>query len=144
MFSNGATDLVLIKFENLNNLAAKDELINGVIAGVSKQSAGNFVATLSANSPKNIVHLDLATDSNVAGRRLASLSHVELMAVSASTNSSSSSGYTGPKYITSSILVGLLMGFFLIFILIVGVNIVMSVESPVRFPRRIFVVKKEY
>ena len=52
--------------------------------------------------------------------------------------------YTGPQYITSSILVGLLIGASMIFILVIGIYVIMSVEAPVRFPRRIFVVKKEY
>ena len=77
-----------------------------------------------------------------AGRSL--LGFVELQSFSSVGAALANSTYTGPQYITSNIWLGLMVGFFLLFTLGVGVTVISSIEAPVRFPRRVFVVKKEY
>lgn len=141
IFSNGVADLILVQFENADNMIGKDALIQQILSFVAENSKGNFVSILTANAASANVQLEFPSGE----RHARVFSMPSLLSVSAtSSNSSSNSTYTGPQYITSTILLGLLISGFLLFVLFIGINVVTSVESPVRFPRKNFVVKKEY
>ena len=102
-----------------------------------------ITADASSHSVQTAFPLPSASHSHSpAGRSL--LGFVELQSFSSVGAALANSTYTGPQYITSNIWLGLMVGFFLLFTLGVGVTVISSIEAPVRFPRRVFVVKKEY
>jgi len=121
IFSDGLTQLVLTTFNKYDGpTGACIRRVNEYI----KSQTDRYVGLVSADDAKPI-YTEFAEEESTAspgGRRL-----LQLKA------SNTSSTYTGPQYVTPSILFGVLLSFFLIFVLWMGVSCLMSVEGPVRF-----------
>jgi hypothetical protein len=52
--------------------------------------------------------------------------------------------YPGPQFISSSIVFGLIISFFLLFILYIGVSCLTAIQRPVRFSAQPLQLAKEY
>ena len=66
------------------------------------------------------------------------------LSTAAAANGTSSDSYTGPKYITNTIFVGLFVGFSLIGMGLFGVAQLMAIKPPLRFATAKLNVGKEY
>jgi len=132
--------LITVRFEASSRTADMDAVMRHIVDAVASRAHGNFVAVLTAERASHI-QVIFPSDAHHASRVL--LSSNELFA-SATAGVAKNSSLVGPKYITSNILLGLVMVAFLLLVLFVGINVITSIEEPVRFPRRHLHVKKEY
>ena len=130
--------LLVVTFDSTSDLAVKDAVMHAVLAVVAAKSQGDYVAVLTASTGQ-AVQLDFPMGAAPA-RTL--LGHMELFGSAAA--GAKAAPLVGPQYLTSNILLGLVIGAFMISVLAMGINVVTSIEAPVRFPRRNLVVKKEY
>jgi hypothetical protein len=121
IFSDGVTQLVLTTFNQYDSTTG--DCMRRVSEFV-RTHTDRYVGLVSADNSKQIMtefqENEMATRP---GRRLLQ------QKFAATTNDT----YTGPQYITSSILFGILLSFFLLFMLWMGISCLMSIEGPVRF-----------
>lgn len=69
---------------------------------------------------------------------------VVLLALVGQVAAESTPTYTGPQYITSAIVWGLLVALMLLFVLYIGISCIMSIERPVRMTTVPLQMGKEY
>jgi len=124
LLSNGIADLVLLQGDTYD--AAMGECMNRMISAVSQKNA-RYVAVLTADAPSVDVNMEFPAGPSSA----LPLHYRRLLTVPLQDNTNGN--YTGPQYITPTILWALLLGFFLLFILWTAISCLMTVETPVRF-----------
>jgi hypothetical protein len=125
IFSNDVSDLVLVKFSSYNSQIG--DCVKRVM-DVVKSNTDNHLALLSADQPSTQVLMAFNTEEIAAAAPPKRLRRSFLQA-----SSSDNSTYPGPQYITPTILWGLLLSFFLLFILWQALYCLLSIETPARF-----------
>ena len=137
-----------VDFENLATLQEDEASVlhRGGVLMVNMNGVDDLVR-LDAYLPHFIP--SAPTTYLVTSEPLASLFSVETesgvkLTDSSTTTASTSTTLTGPQYISPAILLGLLLSGFLLLMLVIGVYVVLSIEPPIRFPKKNLLVKKEY
>jgi len=140
---DGVSDLLLINAKNQNNFA---ESCVSVVLSELKAMDSSFVAMVSAQAPKVAVQTVLmdqpkphssssSSSSSPSSRRLLQANYFD---------TPSSPNLTGVQYITANQLLGVMVMFFLLGVLLVGVTALMSVQRPVRMTKHHLQISKEY
>jgi len=121
LLNNGVSDLVLVESDAFD--ANMEACIGRLISHVTNKNK-QYSAVVTGDTPAVDVLLDfpLATQPMYAyhSRRLLQ-------------SSGSTTNYTGPQYITPTILWAILLTFFLIFLLWTGLSCLLEIEAPVRY-----------
>lgn len=135
LLSNGVTDILY--FPSLS-YSTDSECMNQLTAQVSEMTGGNFIGVASAQQAAAKVQTRFTTQSYAQAQGAAS-SDSSLLArrgvrTQASAVPDEDPEYTGPQFINSTIMLGLLVVFFMLFILYIGLCCMVSIERPVRFP----------
>jgi len=125
VFSNGKTDLVMLQFQQYDSTT--DACLQRLNSYVNTRT-NNYIALLSADESSTNVITSFREKSQSEG-----MYTVHTRRLLKSTDSGNTT-YTGPQYITPSILFGILLSFLLIFILWTGLSCILYIEVPVRFP----------
>jgi len=125
IFSNDMSDLVLVKFSSYDSQIG--DCVKRVM-DVVKSNTDNHLALLSADHPSTEVLMAFNTEEIAAAAPPKSLRRSFLQA-----SSTSNSTTTGPQYITPTILFGLLLSFFLLFVLWSALVCLLTIETPTRF-----------
>jgi len=127
IFSDGETQLVLTTFNK--NDAATGECIRRVTAHVGARTT-EFIALVSADDSRPVLtEFEEAESTNPRAPVEAVAGGRRLLQAKATNDTT----YAGPQYITPSILFGILLSFFLLFMLWMDLSCLMTVEGPVRF-----------
>jgi len=139
---NGVPDLLLINAKNQNNFA--ETCMSGVLSEL-KAMDSSFVALVSAQAPQVTVQTVLMEQYKPQSSSSSSpYSSSSRRLLQDNNFSPSSPNLTGVQYITSNQLLGVMVMFFLLSVLLVGVTALMSVQRPVRMTKHHLQISKEY
>jgi len=151
LFSNNRLDLVTIYFSDYQSQQV-DDCVSRLTDYVKTQSSGKYLALLSAEDSNVQIQTAFSTvkeDVDVPNWEMIdkpytstqfNVKRTNLMANSGN----STTGYTGPQYITPAIMFGILLGFCLLFFLWTGISNIATIEAPVRFSHHKLQLAKEY
>jgi len=157
---NQTPDLILVQ---ANQQSANLEACLASVTAVLSSSTSKFLVLFSADSTASNLAVpsfhshstprpSFSTMSLLNANTLSMINDngnnndIRVQDTSASSSNSSDSDDTGPQFITSSILIGLLTVAFLLIILFVGLCCTMSIQAPLRFatPSQKLSIGKEY
>jgi hypothetical protein len=125
IFSNDVSDLVLVQFSLYDTESA--ECMKRVMDYVKTQT-DRHLGLLSADQSSKHITMAFPSTEEVFGPYRPT--HVPRRLLQTTSNSTQP---TGPQYITSTILFGLLLGIGLLFILWQGLYCLLTIETPVRY-----------
>jgi len=125
IFSNGVSDLVLVRFSSYDSQIG--DCVKRVM-DVVKSNTDNHLALLSADHPSTEVSMAFNLEEIAAA---APPKHLRASFLQQNDNSTNTT--TGPQLITPTILTGLLLGFFLLFVLWSALVCLLTIETPARF-----------
>jgi hypothetical protein len=126
IFSNDVSDLILVKFSSYD--AQIGNCVKRVMDAV-KSNTDSHLALLSADQPSTQVLMAFNTEELTAAAPPKHLRRSFLQ----DSSSNSTNSTTGPQYITPTILWGLLLSFFLLFVLWQALYCLLAIETPARF-----------
>jgi len=153
IFANREPDLILVKYQSTTaSNTARDssvparECLTRLIQNVATRTNGQYLALVTADEAP---HKQLSFESVANARPIGTvtLNAVPRFATLAGvTYATTPANYTYPGVtkINPSILLGLLIGFFLLFVLLLGANCVASIQTPPRFSTVSLPLSKEY
>jgi hypothetical protein len=158
LFENGAVDFGLVKKNQIFNVEDADHLIEfleGNTEGKSLVSVNfrdieqfskfDFDRVEKLLGDLNVVYVvvgDYSDHSETLHYRTFDFKFSTL--AEGSNVSNITDGKYGPQYVTSNIVIGLLASLFLILILFSALNCMMELHTPLRYPHKSLVIKKEF
>jgi len=151
LFTNGVADLIVV---NSADSAATEACLNAVTSAVNTATSGRYVALLTGDVsstrsvPRSFGLAAAARPSFATSSLLQASAAAEHDSRKVRTLDSVSATviYTGPQYITGTIVVGLLIVGGLLAVMIMGVCMTLNIEAPLRFagPTQKLVIGKEH
>jgi len=152
IFTNSEPDLILVKYQSttasntaVDSSVATRDCLTRLIQNVATRTNGQYLALVTADeSPPKQLSFEVAHARPVG--RTVTLNAVPRFSTLAGVTYATSTNFTYPGVtkINPSILLGLLIGFFLLFVLLVGANCVASIQTPPRFSSVSLPLSKEY
>jgi len=155
IFSNGATDLILVTFSNYGDQHV-DQCLQRVNTYVQEHANQQYICLLSADesriepqlafSPEKLLENDIVNKYNLLAQNVAPVNlHFSRKLLQADNGTNTTAPfYVGPQYISPAILFGILLGFVLIFFLWQGIYQLTQIEAPVRFSHTKLQLSREY